>query len=96
MPFIPENPCSKMILNIFVDEESADIVFEVRDGDVSKRTFNSMHCSPVLAEHCGPGATYVSIPGVNMLYYVYGGKAEEEDLKAHAKEISSRLLSNMA
>ncbi|KAL7530114.1 hypothetical protein ACHAXR_003315, partial [Thalassiosira sp. AJA248-18] len=36
-PFIPENPCSKMILKTFMDEESADVVLEVNDGDQQVR-----------------------------------------------------------
>jgi hypothetical protein len=32
IPFIPENPLCKNILKKFMDEESADIVFEVGSG----------------------------------------------------------------
>ncbi|KAL7524991.1 hypothetical protein ACHAXR_000811, partial [Thalassiosira sp. AJA248-18] len=69
-PFVPENPCSKMILKMFTDEESADVVLEVKDGDqkvgnTRKRTPSSIvkfhahrvilkQCAPMLAELCGP------------------------------------------
>ncbi|KAL7534385.1 hypothetical protein ACHAXR_005836, partial [Thalassiosira sp. AJA248-18] len=47
VPFIPENPCSKMILKMFMDKESADVVLEVKDGDqqvrnTRKRTSTSL------------------------------------------------------
>ena len=33
IPFIPENPINKNILKKFMDEESADVVFEVGGGN---------------------------------------------------------------
>ena len=40
---IPENPLVKTILNLFNDEESADVVFEVggEEGDTTTTTFNA-------------------------------------------------------
>ncbi|KAL7540021.1 hypothetical protein ACHAXR_009848 [Thalassiosira sp. AJA248-18] len=110
VPFVAENPCGKMILEMFMDEESSDVVLEVKDGDdqvrnTRKRTSTSLvqfhahrvilkKCAPVLAELCGsPGSTSVPIADVrseifrHMLYYVYGGKVAEEDMKLHYKEI---------
>ncbi|KAL7527599.1 hypothetical protein ACHAWF_002238 [Thalassiosira exigua] len=66
-PFIPQNPLSKMILEKFMDESSADVVFEVgggcRSGVSPKRAkaspttfyahrFILQECSPILAELC--------------------------------------------
>ncbi|KAL7529505.1 hypothetical protein ACHAXR_003004, partial [Thalassiosira sp. AJA248-18] len=46
-PFIAENPCGENILKLFMDEESADVVLEVEDGDqqvrnTRKRTSTSL------------------------------------------------------
>ncbi|KAL7534554.1 hypothetical protein ACHAXR_005944, partial [Thalassiosira sp. AJA248-18] len=67
VPFIPENPCGKMILKMFMDEESANIVFEVEDGDEQAHVQFHAHrvilkqCAPMLAELCGSGGAPVSI-----------------------------------
>ncbi|KAL3762575.1 hypothetical protein ACHAW5_003113 [Stephanodiscus triporus] len=69
-PFIPENPSCKIIQGMFMDEESADIVFEVGGGESESNakkkaktlpvTFPAHRlilrkCSPTLAELCGSG-----------------------------------------
>ncbi|KAL7524079.1 hypothetical protein ACHAXR_000424, partial [Thalassiosira sp. AJA248-18] len=99
VPFIAENPFCNMMLKVFMDDESADVVLEVRDGDEQAHVQFHAHrvilkqCAPVLAELCGSGGASVSITDVkpeifrHMLCYVYGGKVQEEDLKSHAKEI---------
>eukprot|EP00571_Detonula_confervacea_P010412 CAMPEP_0172303502 /NCGR_PEP_ID=MMETSP1058-20130122/5034_1 /TAXON_ID=83371 /ORGANISM="Detonula confervacea, Strain CCMP 353" /LENGTH=400 /DNA_ID=CAMNT_0013014343 /DNA_START=117 /DNA_END=1319 /DNA_ORIENTATION=- len=110
--FIPENPLVKSILKKFMDEESADVVFEVGSdskqgaGGARKRaktvpsTFYAHHlilqdCAPDLAELCKLVKKPSSVPiaDVNpdifrhMLYYIYGGKVSDEELKANAKDI---------
>ncbi|KAL7527391.1 hypothetical protein ACHAXR_001934 [Thalassiosira sp. AJA248-18] len=99
VPFIPENPLCGMMLKVFMDEESADVVLEVENGDQQARIKFYAHqlilkqCAPVLAELCGSGLTSVPITDINpeifhhMLRYVYGGKVAEEDLRCHSKEI---------
>ena len=68
-PFIPENPSAcKIIQGMFMDEESADVVFEVGGQEVKSNarkkaktlpvTFPAhrlilKECSPILAELCG-------------------------------------------
>ena len=114
--FIPTNPLSKNVLQKFMDEESADVVFEVDNGSLqsdeehtnkkSKTTttfyahrFILQDISTMLAELCKPvegsgeGITTVSISDVkpeifrHMIYYTYGGKLSEEELKNNAKDI---------
>ncbi|KAL7548116.1 hypothetical protein ACHAWF_011407 [Thalassiosira exigua] len=76
--FIPQNPLSRRILNKFMDEVSADVVFEISRGDISgnpwkKRakasptTFHAhrfilRECSPVLAELCNSEEGLTPIP----------------------------------
>ena len=111
-PFIPENPFVKTIMNMFNDEESADVVFEVGDEKVESsepkraKTTTAFHAhrnilqkccsSALLGELCkagGEGIISLSITDVtsaifrHLLYYVYGGKVSDEDLKNNAKEI---------
>ena len=133
--FIPKNPLNKMILNLYGDEESADIVFDLvdntseesvgsssSDGDSSpsrkraKTTSSATtfyahrlileNTSSTLAELCKTAAASSSSsgdmvrspiripitdvkPGTfrHVLYYIYGGKLSELELKENAKEI---------
>ncbi|KAL7525009.1 hypothetical protein ACHAXR_000820, partial [Thalassiosira sp. AJA248-18] len=86
--FIPENPCGKMILKMFTDEESADVVFEVENGD--QQAHITFYAHRLILKQW---ATSVSITDVkpeifrHMLHFVYGGKVAEGDLKSHAKDI---------
>ena len=109
--FVPTNPFNKNMLELFMDEETADVVFEVgghRPAGREKTEFSntSFHahrpilqkCAPTLYEMCGKPAeggnvTTVSITDVkpkifkHMVYYAYGGKLSEEELKNNAKDI---------
>lgn len=114
LPFIAGNPLCNMMLKMFMNKESSDVVFEVEDGDgdqhvrkAQKRTKTIpatfyahrlilKQCAPMLAALCGSGEgglTSIPITGIkpeifrHMLYYVYGGKVGEEDLKSHAKKL---------
>ena len=51
--FIPENPLVKTILNMFNDENSSDVKFEVRkeEGDTAITTFNAHR---IFLQTCGP------------------------------------------
>jgi len=109
--FIPTNPIYKNVLQKFMDEETADVVFEVDNGSrlseehTNKKTkttttfythrFILQDISTMLAELCksDEGITTVSITDVtpkifkHMIYYAYGGKLSEDDLKTNAKDI---------
>jgi hypothetical protein len=109
--FIPENPCSTNILQMFNDEESADIVFAVREhqpknnaekvAKVAPAIFHAhliiiKACSTILADICESSedpTTPIEITDVSrevfrhLLYYIYGGKIADNDMKSHAKEI---------
>lgn len=112
---IPENPLAKNILSKFMDEESADIVFEVVEGERTTTNCIQQYCkrskttirihahrfilqqfSSTLDELCEPrgdGMTTISITDVDpnvfkrMLFYMYGGKLSNDDMKQHAKSI---------
>ena len=109
-PFVPENPLCKNILNKFMDEESADVMFEVSSEQATDdsraqraRTSTTFHahrfilqeCSSALGELCksvGDSATIAitdAKPDIfrHLLYYLYGGKVDDEDLKDNAKDI---------
>jgi len=98
--FIPTNPINKNILELFMNEETADVVFELGQN----QQFHAhrpilQNSASTLYEMCGKldesgGITTVSITDVktkifgDMLYYVYGGKLSENELnKNNAKEI---------
>mmetsp|Transcript_33110 Transcript_33110/g.69684 ORF Transcript_33110/g.69684 Transcript_33110/m.69684 type:complete len:413 (-) Transcript_33110:557-1795(-) len=111
LPFIPENPLGQNILKKFMDETTADVVFEVdceskevtgsnKKAKISPTTFHAhrlilIDSAPTFAELCKVGGdmTPVKITDVepeifrHMLYYVYGGRIPNEDLKSHAKGI---------
>ena len=109
--FIPENPFCNNTLQMFNDEESSDIVFEVvgrqsksnaeKLAKIAPVTFHA-HClilkagSAVLAALCQSRedpTTPIEITDVSpeifghLLYYIYGGKISDADMKAHSKEI---------
>jgi len=107
--FIPTNPINKNVLKLFMNEETADVVFEVGGEKHAKgrrkktKSSTSFHahrnilqsCAPTLYEMCGAdgGVRVVSITDVkteifyNILYYAYGGKLPEDELKKNAKDI---------
>jgi hypothetical protein len=111
-PFIPENPVAKMIQGLFMEDESADTVFEVGGEEQPKN--NAMKVaktapvafpahrlivaklSSVFAELCesnGDDTTPIQITGVSpdvfhlLLFYMYGGKVSDNDMKSHARGI---------
>ena len=109
--FIPTNPINKNVLELFMDEETADLVFEVggqQEKGKRKRPMTSTinfhahrnilkKCAPTLYEMCGVldrgEITAVSITDVkpeifkHMIYYAYGGKLSETELKTNSKDI---------
>ena len=109
--FIPTNPINKNVLKLFMNEESADVVFEVGGEQATNtttrkksKTITNFHahriilqnCAPTLYEMCrvsGEGGITISItdvsPGIfkHMIYYTYGGKISDKDLKQNAKDI---------
>jgi hypothetical protein len=112
-PFIPENPSAcKIIQGLFLNNKSADIVFEVGGEDKLKNnamkiaktapvTFPAHriiveNCSSIFAELCeshSDGTTPIQINDVtpdafrHILFYMYGGKISDDNMKSHAKEI---------
>lgn len=107
--FIPPNPYCK-VLNKFLEEKSADVMFEVGDEQLVRKTrkrakttttFHAHHlilkeCASILGDLCSPGGSDVTIVPItdvkpeifrHLLYYIYGGKVSEEDLKENAKDI---------
>jgi hypothetical protein len=112
-PVIPMNPLLNMIQGLFLDEKTADIVFEVGGGN-SKNNAMKMakiepirfpahrlivsNCSSIFADLCiseeGDDRTHIIeindvVPDVFrlLLFYIYGGKVSNDDMKSHAKEI---------
>ena len=96
LPHYLQNPFRKNVLKKFNDEESSDIAFKVGDeGTIfHAHRFTLAACASRLGELCGSDSMApISIPDVksdvfhHMLYFVYGGKISEDDLKANAKDI---------
>ena len=113
-PFIPENPSEcKIIQGLFLNDESADIVFEVNGAEQPKDnarkvaktsavTFSAhrlivANCSSIFAELCESNSdnrtTPIQIDDIApdvfrlLLFYMYGGKVSDDDMKSHAKEL---------
>ena len=86
--FIPKNPFGKHMLELFLEEESADVLFELSSDNTSSTVQYHAHrlvlkaCAPDLARLCEgcDKSTPVTIPDVDppvflqLLKYVYGGK----------------------
>ena len=71
--FVPENPISNMILQRFMDEKSADVLFEVVETETNSTTSFFVHrfilegCAPTLFDLCcisGADATSILITDV--------------------------------
>lgn len=87
--FTPENPICKNILGIFMDEKSADIVFEFKTEEATSSLYAHravlLACAPVLAELSEQYdiSNPVSILDTSyeifhhMLFYIYGGKVKD-------------------
>ncbi|KAL7547307.1 hypothetical protein ACHAWF_010627 [Thalassiosira exigua] len=96
-PFVPENPIRKNVLDLFDDEKSADVVFEVcgesdQNNDARKRSKQS-DSTKLCIFLCGT-LSIIRENGANepcifrhLLYYIYGGIIPEDELKTNAKEI---------
>ena len=109
--FVPNNPFNNMIQEKFLDEETADVCFEVSSSEIGEdrtkrsRSSSSFHAHRSILQICAPMLASLfesnedrpvraaSITDVSpdifrhLLFYVYGGRVPEEDLKAHAKGI---------
>jgi hypothetical protein len=111
--FIPENPFGKQMQRLFLNDKSADIMFEVRGEEQPKNnamkvaktapvTFPAHqliveNCSSIFEELCESNdddkTNPISISGVSpdvfrlLLFYMYGGKVTDNDMKSHIKEI---------
>mmetsp|Transcript_28206 Transcript_28206/g.60097 ORF Transcript_28206/g.60097 Transcript_28206/m.60097 type:complete len:393 (+) Transcript_28206:428-1606(+) len=90
--FIPENPIGKHMLKLFLNEESADVLFELASDETSSKVEYRAHrfvlkaCAPDLARLCEgcDESTPVPIPDVEphvfaqLLHYAYGGKVSAD------------------
>jgi len=110
--FTPTNPFNKNVDKLFMDEETADVLFEVggeqATGTITRKkskTTTNFHAHKILLKNNASalyemcrgssdmGITTVSITDVkpeifkHMLYYTYGGKLSEDELKNNAKDI---------
>lgn len=97
--FIPENPFSKNMMGLFLDEQSADVRFELSNDDNSLKVQYYAHClilkacAPALARQCEGSnkLSPIAIPDVEppvflqLLLYVYGGDISP-DWKNDAKK----------
>ena len=86
--FMPKNPFGKCMLKLFLDEESADVLFELKGDDTSSKIHYHAHrlvlkaCAPDLFRLCEDCdlSTPITIPDVEsrvfleMLRYLYGGE----------------------
>lgn len=90
--FIPENLFAKHMMKIFLDEETADALFEVSGEQCPAHLVVLKACAPELYRLCDgyDKSTPIPIPGVEpqvfrqLLQYVYGGKVDvdwEKDAK---------------
>ena len=82
-PYVPQNPCVRGILKLFLDEKNADVVFDVNDGHGEEK-FHAHRsilqgCAPELYEYCEgceEDSNSIPIKGVktqifrHLLYYV--------------------------
>ncbi len=110
-PFIPDNPSTRLIAkNFFMDEESADVVFEVKGesetNDSAKFYAHRMilkKASPQLAElsKSDKSPSLIELPNRSpktftaLLLYIYGYKLPDFGKISHKSGGYLRLLTNM-
>ena len=88
--FIPENPFAcGAILGMFMDQDSADIVIEVKGKHFHAHRFVVQKCSTILADADLPIQLTNVSPDIfhHLMYYMYGGEIADNEMKLHAKEI---------
>ena len=91
--FIPKNPFGKLMLKMFLDEDTADVLFVVSGERYNAHRVVLKACAPDLHRLCEEydESTPVIIPDVEprvfkmLLKYVYGGKVDA-DWKIDAKK----------
>jgi hypothetical protein len=87
--FIPENPFAcEAIRCMFMDDDSADVVIEVKGRNFHVHRFVVQKCSTILAD----ADLLIQLSNVSPdifrhLLYMYGGKIEDAKMKLHPKEI---------
>ncbi|KAL7527553.1 hypothetical protein ACHAWF_002225 [Thalassiosira exigua] len=102
-PFVAENPLPQLVLGQFMDEEYSDLTIEVTSELSGKGTpitfyahrFILRQCASALGDLCkdGEDSAPVRISDVepeifrHVLYYAYGGKVDDDELKENAKDI---------
>ncbi|KAL7534186.1 hypothetical protein ACHAWF_004745 [Thalassiosira exigua] len=102
-PFVADNPLPQLVLGQFMDEESSDLTIEVTSELSATGTPTNFHahrfilrqCASALGDLCkdGEDSTPVRIsddePKIfrHLLYYAYGGKIDDDELKESAKDI---------
>ncbi|KAL7526126.1 hypothetical protein ACHAXR_001331, partial [Thalassiosira sp. AJA248-18] len=72
LPFTPKNPLCDILLNMFNDEDSADVVFEIQDGEhqgrktrssISKAPHADLFAHRLILQKCAPDLAEVCGPG---------------------------------
>jgi len=95
--FIPKNPFVQCMLKLFLDDETADVSFEVQGKIFCAHKIVIKACAPgflsSLCESCTGSSPVVSITNVDkndfhhMLYYVYGGHISAEVWERHSQTL---------
>merc|ERR1719145_381442 len=95
-PIIPEVSWKGCILDIFNNKETADVTFKLGNQNATFYAHRVIlrFTSQILADMCKPGdSTPVEIVNIapevfrNVLYFCYGGKIADDDMKTGAKQI---------
>ena len=93
-PFIPNNPFSfESIQDMYMDEESSDILIEVGEMPFYAHRFILKKCSTILAQLCKSASGKIELSDVSpeischLLKYMYGGEVVDVMFHSHAKEI---------
>ena len=96
-PFVGKNPSWNVLPDMFLDEGTADVIFEFGDGaeQLHAHRFILQRCAPMLAARCPPGDGVVTVSVKDMapdvfrpvLSYIYGRDVTNDEYKSHAREI---------
>ena len=96
-PFVGKNPSWNVLPDMFLDEGTADVIFEFGDGaeQLHAHRFILQRCAPILAARCPPGDGVVTVSVTDVapdvfrpvLSYIYGRDVTDDEYKSHAREI---------
>jgi len=90
-PFVPSNPMSGMITGMFLDEETADVCFEVSNADVREDVGDEEASLPVTSFHAHSFILKACAPMLASLF----GSSDDEIVRAPISDVKPEIFHHL-